>query len=173
MERDALELEKVVRKEIENFPQNYRCHEGARMIARKLRSPAGMGVVVRDGGVVYDTSYFSKNLEDFSPASLFKDFENFSDEEKRGLTEELNAGEKKGKLFVIHSWCEFEDHNSKSTIVIDWHAHLKLPQNNGVHDLLIIDNKNNLPHAYIPMGIAFRKWIIFRTFPPQAIKLRM
>ena len=65
MERDALELEKVVRKEIENFPQNYRCHEGARMIARKLRSPAGMGVVVRDGGVVYETAYFLKCFEEF------------------------------------------------------------------------------------------------------------
>ena len=68
MEKDV--LEKVVKGEIGEFPLNYRCHEGARMIAGKLRL-LGIDVVVKDGGVIYDTSHFLKYFEDFFPPSFF------------------------------------------------------------------------------------------------------
>jgi hypothetical protein len=166
MERDA--LEKVISKETNNFSPNYRCHEGARIIAEKLKS-LGMDVIVRDGGAIYDTSYFSKDIEDFLPASVSEDL---SEEEKEGLAQELKGEEVKSKISIFHSWCEVRE-DSGNIIVIDWHACLKLSPGCGIENSLIIDSKNNLPHTYVPMGIAIGKLIILKMFPPYAIKLRM
>ena len=161
-------LERTIREEVANFPSNYRCHEGARMIARKLRS-LGIDVEVRDGGVIYDTSYFLKDLEDFLDSSLL---ESSSEEERKLLEKELRPIEEVRKVSNLHSWCEFRD-DSGAVIVIDWHAHLLLSPCLGVENNLIIDRKDDLPHKYIPFGIVIGKWIFFWVFPLHTIKLRV
>ena len=140
MERDA--LEKVIKKEINNFPLNYRCHEGARMFAKKLKS-LGVNVDVKDGGVVYETAYFLKCFEEFLPASMLEDL---SEEEKRELAQELKGEEIKSKISVLHSWCEVKENLNNPIVVIDWHASLKLSSDCGIENNLIIDNKNNFIH---------------------------
>ena len=149
--------------------EGYQCHEGARIIAREL-SRFNINVVVKDGGVIYDTSYF----KDFSPRSIVDGFDNLPREVQAGIIQELGAGEKKSKLPVLHSWCEYKNRRlRKENIVIDWQGNLSLPQNRGIDNLVIIGSKKDLPHKYISMGINIGKWIIFLTSPLRVIRLKM
>ena len=162
---------KMIRKEIGGFTSNYRCHEGARVIGEKLRA-AGIDVKVRDGGVIYDTSFFLKELEDFSHPFSPEDLEDLSEDEKKELDKELKGEKIKSRLAVLHSWCEVKN-GIGEVIVIDWHHNLNLSPTCGIQNNLIIKKKNDLPHTYVPFGINIGKWIIFLTFPlVRATKLR-
>lgn len=165
---DKNTLKKTARDEIKNFDPNYRCHEGARLIGRKLKS-LDMDVIVKDGGVIYDTSYFMDDLFN----DLLSDFSSdcLSNEERRELEKELEEEKPRNKKGVLHSWCEVED-NAGNIIVVDWHASLILSSTCGVDNVLIVENKKNLPHTYIPMGKAIGRWIIFLTFPPRLARLK-
>lgn len=162
-------LRQAIREELKNFTPNYRCHEGARLIGQKMKS-LNMDVSVKDGGVIYDTSYFMKDFF----KDLLPDFpsDDLSDEERESLEKELEGEKPKNRIGVLHSWCEVKD-DSGNVMVVDWHAHLNLSSTCGIQGVLIIENKDNLPHTYIPMGKTIGKWIIFPVFPPRVARLRI
>lgn len=164
MDKDI--LRKMVEKEISSF-KNYRCHEAARIIGRKLKS-LGVDVRVKDGGVIYDTSVFLKEIEDFFHPFSPEELEDLSEDEKK----ELGREKIKSRLTVLHSWCEVTNGTS-DVIVIDWHVNLNLSPTCGIQNSLIIENKKDLPHTYVPFGINIGKRIIFLTFPiVRVTKLR-
>ncbi|MCX6763576.1 MAG: hypothetical protein NTZ97_02485 [Candidatus Moranbacteria bacterium] len=163
------DLAKKLREEIRNFAPHYRCHEGARIIQKKLKS-LEIKAKVRDGGVIYDSSLFARDMEDFC-SEIMASFQNLPETERKRLEKELRAGEEIEKMAILHSWCEFK--NNGDTIVIDWHATLKPTSDCGIQNILIIESKNKLPHRYVPMGIKIWKWIIFPLLPPQVVRLRI
>jgi len=159
---DFQKLKEIVLEETDDLPNNFRCHEVARRIGGHLHL-LGLKVEVKDGIAVYDTS------------SLLRDFV-LSMNILEGLPEEakseLMGRNIKKKIRVFHSWCEVADEEN-DTIVIDWHALLKLSQEESLERILIIERKNNLPHSYFPVGRVVGKWIILKRFPPYATRLRM
>ena len=145
------ELRESTLKQVSNLPLEYRCHEVARLIKKKLIS-SNLNIIIRDGIVTYDIP------------SLIKTFFSFG-EFLEGLEDEALAGETKKKHRIIHSWCEVEERDSQdSVIIIDWHSLITLSCVS-LEGVLIVENKKNLSHKYDPTGRLIGKWIIFKKFP--------
>ena len=156
------DIRTVALKEMKNLPGSYRCHETARRIAHGLEL-AGIQAEVKDGVATYDTRVL---LKDFLVSMDL--FQNLSE----ALKEEALGGKTKMKTRVLHSWCEIPG-NENGTVVVDWHAYLKTSKDEAIENVLIIENKDNLPHKYDPVGITMRGWIIFRLFPPLFTRIRL
>jgi len=161
MKRTLKELREIVLGEMKDLPPKYRCHEVARIIGNKLSS-LGWNVAIRDGIVVYDTFFLRRNF-----LNSFWKYMNFSKE----IKEEMLGKKMKKKLRVFHSWCEIIE-NQDNVIIIDWNAYLELSRDQALEHILIIEDKENLPHKYNPIGVTVGRWIILKMFPPLAIRLR-
>ncbi len=124
---------------------------------------AGIQASVKDGIATYDTLVL---LQDFWASMDF--FKNLPEEAKEKVLEE----KREKKTRILHSWCEIFD-GEDDVIVVDWHFDLKLCGKESLQNVLIIESKNNLPHRYNAIGKYFRGWIIFRTFPPLFIRVKL
>jgi len=152
-------IREISLKATENIPRYYRCHETARKIADNLNAK-GISTEVKDGIAVYDNF------------SLLKDFltyfvGDFTEESIQEILKDSQRGESR----VLHSWCEIPQEDG--LVVVDWHAHLKLSEDESVDRLLIVEKKDLLLHDYFSTAINRGKWIIFRRFPPLFTKLRL
>jgi len=159
---DFKELGGIALKETNGLANNFRCHEAARKIGNQLKS-LKLNVDIRDGVAVYDSSSL---LKDFLSSMDF--FSGLSEEIKK----ELLGRDIKKKIRVFHSWCEVTDEQN-DIIVVDWHSSLELSRGEWLERILIVEKKKNLPHNYFPLGVTIGKWIIFKIFPPYAIRLRL
>jgi len=144
-----------IRSETGNQHHQFRCHEYARLLARKLVEKVRLPVMVRDGIVLYNEKFLREQLfQEMEPDPNYPEAAELWNSMSR-----QTAGRFKQKVYQ-HSWCEVG-----SDMIVDFHANFSLSDGDvtvGVEDLLLVGTREELADRikYVPCG----QWMVFGKF---------
>ncbi len=147
------------------FPDYFRCYEGAEIIEEALKKE-GFKVKRKVGGAIYDLEYFRKDFENFREEII----SSLSEAARQEIIERMPFTP--GFMKIFHSWCEVID-DPATPIVVDWHHYLVIGQGMyEVSNLLIIEEKNKLPHRYLNFGFQIGRVIVTSALPVYITLMR-